>query len=387
MERYADACVTELQRWAQMGGLPLATSVFFGGGTPSRLAPDARPHSRRHPARLERRGDRRVQPRRCRPGASRRLPRAGRHPHVVRPAVHPRPRAGGTGSAPRPRRRRALCGGGACRRLPHLEPRPYLRGRRRDRPGLAAHPGGRPRPAVSAPAPQRLRPDRRARDPAGPGARPAPRRRRVARRYEIADELLSGAGYHWEEISNWARPGHRCRHNGLYWDQGDYPGIGSAAHSHRDGAAGGTSAHPTATSRPRGRPLARGRPRGAHRRPARLRVARTRAPHPRGVPWAELDGPTSWPGWSSAGGTGPSSRCTDGSWPTRSPPELPPVVCTDDRRAEGRPRRAERRERPDGKGRAPLPPPGVHLPLGRDLRRVPLHLRLRPARASTCCGT
>ena len=43
------------------------------------------------------------------------------------------------------------------------------------------------------------------------------------------------AGYHWEEISNWARPGHECRHNGLYWDQGDYAGIGSAAHSHRDG--------------------------------------------------------------------------------------------------------------------------------------------------------
>ena len=26
-----------------------------------------------------------------------------------------------------------------------------------------------------------------------------------------------------------------CRHNRLYWDQGDYRGIGSAAHSHRDG--------------------------------------------------------------------------------------------------------------------------------------------------------
>jgi oxygen-independent coproporphyrinogen-3 oxidase len=56
-----------------------------------------------------------------------------------------------------------------------------------------------------------------------------------ARRYELADRILEGAGYRWEEISNWARPGHECRHNGLYWDQGDYRGIGSAAHSHRAG--------------------------------------------------------------------------------------------------------------------------------------------------------
>ena len=31
--------------------------------------------------------------------------------------------------------------------------------------------------------------------------------------------------------------------------------------------------------------------------------------------------------------------------------------------------------------------PRLHLPVGRDLRRLPLHLRLRPARASTCCAT
>jgi oxygen-independent coproporphyrinogen-3 oxidase len=56
-----------------------------------------------------------------------------------------------------------------------------------------------------------------------------------ARRYERADRLLGGAGYHWEEISNWSLPGHECRHNGLYWRQGDYRGIGSAAHSHLSG--------------------------------------------------------------------------------------------------------------------------------------------------------
>ena len=57
----------------------------------------------------------------------------------------------------------------------------------------------------------------------------------LARRYERADAVLAAAGYRWEEISNWARPGHECRHNHLYWEQGDYLGIGSAAHSHRAG--------------------------------------------------------------------------------------------------------------------------------------------------------
>ncbi len=40
MERYAAACVTELRRAAASGDLRAATSVFFGGGTPSRLHPD-----------------------------------------------------------------------------------------------------------------------------------------------------------------------------------------------------------------------------------------------------------------------------------------------------------------------------------------------------------
>jgi putative oxygen-independent coproporphyrinogen III oxidase len=56
-----------------------------------------------------------------------------------------------------------------------------------------------------------------------------------ARRYEIADAVLAEAGLGWYEISNWARPGHECGHNLLYWEQGDYRGFGCAAHSHRDG--------------------------------------------------------------------------------------------------------------------------------------------------------
>jgi len=57
----------------------------------------------------------------------------------------------------------------------------------------------------------------------------------AAGRYETADAVLTAAGYQWEEISNWALPGHTCRHNALYWRQGDYRGIGAAAHSHRAG--------------------------------------------------------------------------------------------------------------------------------------------------------
>jgi oxygen-independent coproporphyrinogen-3 oxidase len=56
-----------------------------------------------------------------------------------------------------------------------------------------------------------------------------------AGRYVMADDVLGGAGLDAYEVSNWARPGHECRHNLLYWAQGDYRGIGCAAHSHRSG--------------------------------------------------------------------------------------------------------------------------------------------------------
>ena len=56
-----------------------------------------------------------------------------------------------------------------------------------------------------------------------------------ADRYLRADEVLGRAGLSWYEISSWARPGHECRHNRLYWEQGDYRGLGCAAHSHASG--------------------------------------------------------------------------------------------------------------------------------------------------------
>jgi oxygen-independent coproporphyrinogen-3 oxidase len=53
--------------------------------------------------------------------------------------------------------------------------------------------------------------------------------------YDLVGRVLETHGYEWEEISNWAKPGHECRHNHVYWDQGDYLGFGSAAHSHEHG--------------------------------------------------------------------------------------------------------------------------------------------------------
>ena len=53
--------------------------------------------------------------------------------------------------------------------------------------------------------------------------------------YELADELLGAAGLANYEVSNWARPGHECRHNLLYWGRHDYRGFGCAAHSHEAG--------------------------------------------------------------------------------------------------------------------------------------------------------
>jgi putative oxygen-independent coproporphyrinogen III oxidase len=56
-----------------------------------------------------------------------------------------------------------------------------------------------------------------------------------ADKYRVASELLEGAGLAWYEISNWARPGHECRHNQLYWSMGEYQAFGCAGHSHRGG--------------------------------------------------------------------------------------------------------------------------------------------------------
>ncbi len=68
-----------------------------------------------------------------------------------------------------------------------------------------------------------------------------------ADRYLIADEVLSGAGYGWYEVSNWAvSEDARCRHNLLYWTGADWWGVGPGAHSHVAGTRWWNVKHPTA---------------------------------------------------------------------------------------------------------------------------------------------
>jgi putative oxygen-independent coproporphyrinogen III oxidase len=53
-----------------------------------------------------------------------------------------------------------------------------------------------------------------------------------AERFAVADDHLAAAGYRRYEISNWARPGAESLHNLLYWSAGDYLGFGAGAHGH-----------------------------------------------------------------------------------------------------------------------------------------------------------
>jgi oxygen-independent coproporphyrinogen-3 oxidase len=56
-----------------------------------------------------------------------------------------------------------------------------------------------------------------------------------ADKYTLADVALRAAGLEWYEISSWATPGQECRHHLLYWGEGEYLGIGCAAHGHTGG--------------------------------------------------------------------------------------------------------------------------------------------------------
>jgi oxygen-independent coproporphyrinogen-3 oxidase len=293
MERYADACVLEVQRAFGATDLPVPTSIFFGGGTPSRLYPDtlcrvleAIPRAPGTEVTVE-----------CNPedadaahlGAYR---RAGvtrvsfglqsTHAHVLNGlGRRDVPHAAETISAAVAAAGFAtwnldLIFGAPAERdddwaatLDHVlaleNPPPHLSAY-----GLTVEPGT---PLAREP---RRHPDEDA----------------LARRYEHTDAALTAAGYHWEEISNWCQPGHECRHNHLYWEQGDYVGIGSAAHSHRDGTRWWNVRTPdryVAAIEAGRSPQAAREELTAGQREFEALTLSLRTPH--GVPWASLERP------------------------------------------------------------------------------------------------
>jgi putative oxygen-independent coproporphyrinogen III oxidase len=236
MERYADACVTELARLVAEGGLLPATSVFFGGGTPSRLHPET---LCRILSAIPVRADAEVTVE-CNPEDA-------DHAHL---ATYRRAGVNRLSFGLQSTHAHVLAGLGR-RHVPDAEARiaAAVQDAGYEDWNLDLIFGGagetdadwratldrvldlpNPPPHLSAYA--------LTIEPGTPLARAGDRHPdddTLAARYELADDVLCRAGYRWEEISNWARPGHRCRHNHLYWDQGDYAGIGSAAHSHRAG--------------------------------------------------------------------------------------------------------------------------------------------------------
>ena len=235
MARYAAACAAEAARAVAQEGLPPATSLFVGGGTPSRLAPELLAEMLGAVPRA--------------PGAEVTVECNPQDASVARFAGW---RAAGVG-------RVSL---GVQSMVPHVL---AGLGRRQDPAsvpvalslageagfsvsvdliiggaGETDHDVRRTLEAVLTldPAPDHVSAYALTVEP-GTALAADPARHPdddvLARRYALVDDLLTEAGYDWYEVSNWARPGHRCRHNRLYWSQGDYRGIGAAAHSHRRG--------------------------------------------------------------------------------------------------------------------------------------------------------
>jgi len=65
--------------------------------------------------------------------------------------------------------------------------------------------------------------------------------------YELADQMLGGAGFDWYEVSNWAKSdAQRSRHNLSYWQNQDWWGFGPGAHSHVGGTRFWNVKHPAA---------------------------------------------------------------------------------------------------------------------------------------------
>lgn len=59
---------------------------------------------------------------------------------------------------------------------------------------------------------------------------------------EATQQMLDDAGYGRYEVSNYAKSGYACRHNLLYWTNGEYLGFGPSAQSYLDGTRFGNVA-------------------------------------------------------------------------------------------------------------------------------------------------
>ena len=229
-----------------------------------------------------RRGDGRVQPGGRHAGVARQPTRRRREPHLARRAV-PRPACCSPASA------------GATPRTPSPGRRQHRRGRHRGASAWTSSTGATARTTTTGARPSRACSPS---TPARPRERLCPHRSKPARRSGATrpatrtttprhaatsspTRCSTAAGLAWYEISNWSRPGDESRHNLNYWLQGDYLGLGCAAHSHLGGRRWWNIRTPeryigaVASGR---RPVA-----GEERLPpaAASRSPRARRPHPR----------------------------------------------------------------------------------------------------------
>jgi oxygen-independent coproporphyrinogen-3 oxidase len=237
VDDYVDACVADLER-RTAAGLPAATSVFFGGGTPS-LIPAA--GLVRILDAVERTPDAEVTVE-CNPDAAEPEQMAvyaaggvnrvsigvqSLVPHVL----------AGLGRTHDPANVERAVAGARAAGIPALN-LDLIYGT----PGESVDDWRRSLDGALALAPDHVSAYALTVEPAtalgrdvAAGTRPAPDDDDQADKYAIADDSLRAAGLEWYEISNWARTGAECHHNLLYWEQGDYLAIGAAAHGHSAG--------------------------------------------------------------------------------------------------------------------------------------------------------
>lgn len=67
------------------------------------------------------------------------------------------------------------------------------------------------------------------------GCYPLPDEEQERLMYRETEQILAQAGYERYEISNYAKKGYACRHNLVYWQGGDYLGLGLGSSSYMNG--------------------------------------------------------------------------------------------------------------------------------------------------------